>query len=84
MRILSLSILTLALAIAYASFIFSQRPVVQPVVETETITKPAELLDWEDEQVQEFLDNEEGWWYPIEAWLDTPVSDIKEFEPINL
>jgi len=83
MKTLSLSILILAIAIGYVGFSIPHQPV--PVVaEAELVTKPAELLEWEDKRVQEFLDYQEDYWYPIDDWIDTPASEIEEFEPVSL
>ncbi len=83
MKTLSLSIFTLALAVVYAGFTFSQRPV-QPIAEAATVTKPAELLEWEDEQVQKFLDSGEGLRYPTEDWYEERVKDIEEFTSLGI
>lgn len=75
MKTLSASILILALAIIYAGYSFSGH---QPQVVTQTKTI---VSDPTDDQITEYMDNQEGYWYGID---DVLIEQPEEFEPASI
>lgn len=80
MKTLSASILILALAIGYTGYSFSHRPIQQSVVAPEPVEVVTEsLAELTDEQIEEYMEAQEGLWYGIDDVLIEPGEVTSDF-----
>ena len=72
--LLPISNISLALAIVYAGFSIAHRPMYQPILSEASETV---IQDSTDEQIEEYLDTQEDFWYPLESWFDVPDEEFE-------